>query len=396
MTQFGEGVRVLQMTRQITVGLLFVVAVHLRDVLPSGVTEVLLLSALFAFVARKVKINRYLVKLIFILLLFAFFYVLSFFVAVRHEATTLNTVFILLYGMVVFAIFFQYLESRENNTSLIIFVRVTSLLSVIYVLAWGMKIIGYSHFDGLLYIRGSNVRVMGFLNNPNYYSLSMLFSFFVSLYLFRLKQVTWICVFLISLGVIFSLSRGAILAISLFILVTFLEKRFITNLTICIAIFILACFSFLLYETGFAADVFTLLFGRFADSGGGAAARLSSLMLGWHSYSSDLQHFLFGVGPGNLLSLMENNPHNSFARILFESGVLGFLAYVTFITVLLLSAIRQTLSGSAFALGMVLSLIAFSLTNDYYLVKDFWLILALAAYCCQSGRLESGCRFGRR
>lgn len=384
----SEGGRLNVKLEHFFIGIVFVCALHLRDLFPSGWIEIffLIIMSYRFFIDGNIK-NAYL-GISFLVLFFISANLISFYFGVKSISS--YTAFgSLLYGGLIFIFAGKFFSERDADVALVVFVKITAGLSILFVMAWILKFFGVNALDSLLYIRNENVRVMGFLENPNYYSLAMIFSLFVSAYLNYFKKVSSFCVLLIALGVFFSLSRGAIIGLILFFSIISMRGGVVRVIVLSIGVLFALLFFYAVYSFGLAKDFFNLLENRFSDGGGGVLARLDSLNSGWEFYSSNVHAIFFGLGPGELLKIMQNNPHNSVARITFETGVIGIVSFLAVFFYFTLLSIRRLLLRQYLTLAIVVTLFFISLTNDYYLVKDYWLALAFVIGC-ESGFRNTG------
>lgn len=214
----------------------------------------------------------------------------------------------------------------------------------------------------------------------------MLFPFTVGLYLLRLGCVSRVSVFVLGLGVVMSLSRGAMLSIFSLLLVLFLGQRSMKKVFVVLWLFLLLFLLFFSYHVGLFEKEFSLIESRVLDHGGGVSARLNSLFEGWWVFSDSLKTILIGSGLGWFSGVEILNPHNSYLRILYEMGLVGFLSFLLLLIYFIILSFRSFLRRDPLPMAVLSSLLVGSVTNDYYLTKEFWFILALVFFLVAQDR----------
>lgn len=142
-------------------------AVHLRSFFISGLFEILLLSFLFYSIFVYAQLDKMVTQIGLLSFLFltsalaSLLFGSEYGYGVYYMAT-------LVYCVVSFLALGSYFLKKGCQSGLIAFVNFSSLLSLFFVICWASNLGGYDLYDNVLYIRGDNVRVSGFLGNPNY------------------------------------------------------------------------------------------------------------------------------------------------------------------------------------------------------------------------------------
>jgi len=279
--------------------------------------------------------------------------------------------------------------------SIKIFLVLTALFSLVLFLALVMFYFGKDMFglSGLLYTRAGAARVSGFFDNPNYFSFSMFFAFLVSVYAVKLNIASRNTLFLIVLGGVVSLSRGYVLGVfSFFVILVALRflaislggfrvdlreisLRFLIFFAIISSVVLVCAFY---GESIFLSDSFEkVVLQRLEDRGGGLSDRLESIV-NWYEFGvGSAQSVLFGNGGFFFeeYSSANHNAHNSYIRIVGEYGLFSLISFLMFLLAFFARAIALKRNVSAIHLSALLSLVLVIFTNDYYLLREFWLIL---------------------
>lgn len=346
--------------------------VHLREFFPFGSIELLFLGTLILLLIvnnKSIKVS----KLILMLILFTSFTV--FFPSVLFFNENIKYNFMVLYGGVIFILFTSL--SEDILLKLKLFVIGSAIIGLISTYALLIFYIGDHSLVDMLYHRGWYARAQGFSAGPNYYSISMLFSFFVAFYIWNKTKWGGIYVFLILIGALASISRGLMLGFVIFALIYFLSskasKKPIIYFLMAIALIWLTGYIMLPQEV--ISTIMDVFERRFSDGGGGASARADSIFAVLQNLNGI--HLVFGHGRFEFNAVDDiQAPHSTFVTLFADAGAFGLISFLIFLSMIFIMTVRYYKVNSL-PMGIFLALMFSSLTNDYHFTKEFWLILAV-------------------
>ncbi|MEK0363756.1 hypothetical protein [Pseudomonas sp. CBC3] len=361
--------------------------VFLRAVIPAGIADLSFLVMLCFFIP-KIKFSKHNLVLPMVIILFLFSVLVS---AIAHadSINIMDLIRISVYSFVAISIVGLSQAINQEKEIFIymmrIFLIVVAVYSVIVVVAFILFYMNISvlGLHDLLYIRRSIARASGLADNPNYYSFSMFFAFVIAFFAYKLQRISKIVLAIIFLGGLISLSRGFILSVIIFTFVyaslSFssptmkFKGKYTVNLIFTFFV------SFLIYLSSqydwVISETLQKIFLRFSDGGGGAGARLESVT-NWYQFGTNY-HWQLLLGNGSdffrELSSTNNAAHNTYIRILGEFGLPSLIAFLLSLVVSGRLSIRKL---DMFSSSVILSLAVLIFTNDYYLVRETWLIMA--------------------
>lgn len=271
----------------------------------------------------------------------------------------------------------KYIE-RIIELSGIIFNVISLLLFIIGAIKLNFSFFGNNITSyGLLIDRGTP-RLIGTIIDPNIFVLfNSLFFFY---YLNRMKKFG---LFLSSLTLILSFSRGGIIAILFaFVIGIFISKGKVLLRNILL-ITVLGVIIFITLNSLFNIDLINVLSERFTamsfDQGSG---RLNIWSNGLFLFS---ENPIFGIGIYNFqqYNMMFFNDyhylHNTYLEVLVESGVIGFTLYFLVFIILLykLYKLQKVMPESRFLFTTLLSIIVIMSTLSLIINEFIFLFLAL-------------------
>ncbi|WP_157860754.1 O-antigen ligase family protein [Bacillus sp. LL01] len=231
-------------------------------------------------------------------------------------------------------------------------------------------------------------RTSGFIGNPNYYAVTLLVCIGFILSLFYTSQVKskfyYLANTLVIIDLMLTFSRGAILALFIMVVVYFLIylRPRIKKGWIIKSLLIMPFIIYVLLKV-MKTNLFERIYNNFAfrveDALEGSGA---SRYIIWEDalnlfYSSN-SYILFGVGGNNFIAMHEHNLHNNYLKALIESGMIGFMFLIIFLVVLILKTINvKNLKVNSPFFFILIGFLVFSLSNDMFIVHEFWVIVAL-------------------
>lgn len=243
----------------------------------------------------------------------------------------------------------------------------------------GNNIISY----GVLIDRNAP-RLIGTFSDPNIFAFAN--SLFLFFYLFRLNsRKNALGLFFIVLTLILTLSRGAIIAVFIGLIISFLlssKKSKIKTIFITPIIFIV--FNKLIFQI-FNIDIFSTLLLRFnevsTDAGSG---RFTIWGNGLTLFS---ENPIFGIGIYNFRSYsvtyfgIDHYMHNTFLEVIVESGLIGTTLYLIFLITIILSLFKiiKISSKINYLFVTFLTMIFMMLSLSLIANESFFLLLALIA-----------------
>lgn len=189
-------------------------------------------------------------------------------------------------------------------------------------------------------------------------------------------------------GLIISASRGAVVAISLSLLVYLIVNR---NRLKSMANILIIC---LLVGTILVVGLQTGIISEFSvkriDSTKSSeettmAVRFAVWRVGWKMINDN---FITGVGLGNfnvnfnkyadIVRRTGRDPHSVYVSVFAETGAIGFLIALWFIGALSYTAMRTTSENKVFSLCILVFIAIVSLKGTYHMTKIFWFSIASA------------------
>lgn len=351
--------------------------VHFRTLTPYGLSELTFIVILMLTVIRKNKIIKESLFIIVPCLFSAGIFIAS--ISLQNPSISAFR-----YGIIVLynvSLFFLV----ANALSLIcfkhlrIFIIISSLVSLLTVISLLLFYTGSYFMNDLLFVRGIYARGQGFLTNPNYYSMGMLFSFFIAFKYWQNFNKGGIFVLFILAGTLSSLSRGVMLALFVFLLVILLKNSEVRRkirkglYIIAISVFLLSMYLSVNFDM---INFSNVIKNRFSDSGGGAQYRITAIDESLIILESG--NYLFGVGRMDPLTgtRWKMIPHNSFVTSILDFGLIGALSFILFLIFMFYYSLN-IFGYDSLPLAVFIALIFIALTNDYQLIKEWWMSFAI-------------------
>ncbi|EPN0103718.1 O-antigen ligase family protein [Vibrio parahaemolyticus] len=350
---------------------IFFFSLFFRGILPSKTFEVIvILMFILGMVDSLIKKNSKIDLQTFGLILFVIISALFQVYFTQHLSLLANHIIYLFQGVLVFYSVRYICRLSSTEYALKTLIAWASVVATIGVLFYIANIYSYSPiFDQVIYQKGGMARLTGFQTNPNYFSLTVCIIPLLCVVLPNFKYKKF-CIIIVIIAVLFSGSRGGILA-SLVPLILYLylnsKHKIFYGFTITIILF-----SMLVLIN---SDLIPML-SRFDTSNSNfSSGRTDHWIKAIELFS---ENYLYGVGNNSfLLYETENgNPiqvHNNYLRLLAEGGVIYFLSWGVFISLL---GVNNNSKREYYFL--ILPLLIFSLVNDPYISKEFWLYLSIA------------------
>lgn len=362
---------------QILFALALSLLVHFRQLMPFGLSELLFLLPTAWLILRKGTFNKESLVFLSAGLLLCGIFLMSFIFS-ANIGSGLRYAIILFYNILAFWLVLN-LDRNKVLSALKLFIVISAAVAMISGLALLLFYAGNHVLRDLLYVRGLYARGQGFLDGPNYYSIAMLLSFFVAYTLWRRENWGKFFMLIILLGVLVSLSRGAVLALAIFFIVMFLRDFRSRNLLIKAAALALSLGIIFINITPSAEFLHfsNVLQTRTTDGGGGMQARADYARQSIRSL--DEGNTWIGVGRIQDVNLQNRAlvPHNTYITVLIDTGITGFVVFCS----ILLFVFIKTMKAYRFSglpLAIFLSLIAIAITNDYHFIREWWLALSFA------------------
>lgn len=226
----------------------------------------------------------------------------------------------------------------------------------------------------LFYSRDGLVRSQALIGNPNYSAYNS-FICFILLYFSRIKHKR-IFLFFLAMSVLITISRGVIIALISFIL--------LMNLKLNKTTFVSALFLFIGYMSlvqYLPEDfIFTITerFNVFFDEGD-SSGRSGIWQHGYIEWSKDLGYIILGFGFNNFpnvvrISDLDLNVHNSFLRVLYELGIVGFIVVFPFFYSII-NQIKWEYTKEKYIL--IIALVISWMTNDFFILKETFFMIAV-------------------
>ncbi|MGG0666334.1 O-antigen ligase family protein [Viridibacillus arvi] len=243
------------------------------------------------------------------------------------------------------SLYFFYSLKSYNHKIVIIYSITGVFISICY------GILDFFGSYGTLMSNNATIRFKGGAGDPNYFSMYVMISLFLLLYLVNREtnkllkfMYPLIFIFFVAFGVL-SLSRMFLLVISLLLALLLIKIVFRLKKNKKIMFFIMAVIGFLVVFSIFFISEFTsilnLLLSRFTDFIDDPSALTSNRNVLAEQYiqllMSDTKDMIFGIGiqDYHLRSGIQLEAHNIIVEILVVWGLVGFLVFIMLIATLL-------------------------------------------------------------
>ncbi len=231
-------------------------------------------------------------------------------------------------------------------------------------------------------------RGLGFIGNPNYYSLTLLLglSFILGWKYFNEmnNKLINLILIVISIDLILTFSRGAlfsyIVIIAVWMFLKLLDRQKINRgslIKIFINSFVLLFIVIIIIRLNSFQTVLNQITGRVNDLFvGDGSGRYGLWLEGYQVWLTNLQTTILGIGGNHfdLYSTLGVSVHNGYLRYLYELGIVGLITLLLFLIVLFIYSfsIRQIKPKSPFFFSW-LGILIFSFSNDTFHLNEFWL-----------------------
>ena len=263
----------------------------------------------------------------------------------------------------------DFIRVRFFILSLSIILGFTSLLTLAH-------LFGLKYFDFLFYIRDGGVRASGLMINPNYFAYMCLICFLLCNLLFNSSLYRNILLILLALLIILSFSRGVSAA-----LIVFLFTR-VFNIKGFIYFISLFCFVvvFMKFSNFDLDELYSTFEYRIENlKSGDVSGRSDVWILGFQEWTKSIKDFLFGFGFNNFQSKLsfyniENTTHNSYLRMFYEFGILGFIFIMFFYVSFFVKIVRDDWYTKAIFL---IPIGVAWLSNDFFINKDTFIFMVV-------------------
>ncbi|MDY3529506.1 O-antigen ligase family protein [Riemerella anatipestifer] len=301
-----------------------------------------------------------------------FFYSLSFVVfsysLIIYQSVESLKIFYTFFLILPFSVIFS--EPKRAR----IFVIISSILVAIVFFICLFNLLNIIRYDEVFYIRDGKMRAKGFMGSPNYMAYNSAAVFLLLYYgnlKFRLKNLFLLFIFG---SVLLTASRGVTIGL-VFCLIFSNFKFNKTGVYSLILGFIVTLYIFI-----YKPPVLTTFFERFSSlvEDGNSSGRTDIWTEGYYLWSENLRSIYFGFGFNNFENLLsfygvDNTVHNSFLRLLFEFGIIGFIFVILFF--------NNSFSSFGWKFNrrivLILTITLMWLTNDFFLLRENFLMITI-------------------
>lgn len=224
-------------------------------------------------------------------------------------------------------------------------------------------------------------RSQGFLVGPNYFAISLFFSFIVGVALTMRGHISSIVPALIASGIFIAGSRAVFLSLTVFVGAIFFLEVSARRVLFRVMIFS-AAFCLMIYIATPGEVIDAMAIQRIEDGTGGGIARLRHAFDALNLFVDG--NWFLGYGRG---VYPEKPPHNSFLTILVDYGIVGLASFTGILGYSILLFFRRRRQSAA-PLAIVLSLSAAATFNDYHLTREWWMAFSTAWLVFRLSALE--------
>lgn len=347
---------------------LFVLALGTRGVMPQAITEISIWCISIYYLIRDRTLTNLKIyqpwTLPFVSVIF--YIVLN---AIIMDVDDFGTA---IYYFLIFIPFIIFFNSYDRCRAFIILSGILSLLICVLLLAY--YFFGIDSFESLVIRRSGSSRAIGLMGNPNYFGYYC-FAIFLATQLVNFKYKHIISIALIIL-ILLSISRGIMVGLIIYFLFTIFKK--VQNLIIFITITALVLYNLdLLLPDNFADNFLKRVLELGSEDAG--SGRSSIWTKGLQIWSNTWGDIIFGFGFNNFKSRLtfmdiDNTVHNSYLRMMFEFGILGFILIMNFFRSVIKSISWLDLRTM---LTFIFSIMAVWLSNDFFINKETFYLSAI-------------------
>lgn len=277
---------------------------------------------------------------------------------------------------VIASVKFKKVSLRKALKCIMIFWTLSAFTN--FFLYFLLALIGRSMIFGTQ-ILAFGIRMQGMFKDPNVMGPFMIVPavYWMDQFLISSKKriLYFMLVTLLSLGVVLSFSRAAwlnYLVVILLMLMSSLKetKKFIT--LVIVSIFLIA-FILIIMQSDYM--ILGIKLGKFFSSRIG----IQSYDIKRFEAQKDflkmfMQNPLFGIGPGNYEEVANYSAHNTYARLLGERGIIGFLMF----SILLLFSIIKLWTKKKLLAFIIIGLIFNSFFIDTLHWRHLWFLIAFS------------------
>lgn len=270
-----------------------------------------------------------------------------------------------------------YLLSRDFNINILHYALLVSVF-----LATILSIVGI-YQSMILNI----LRPVGTFQNPNLFANYLLLHVFGSLYISQtdtfqssrvVRSFTITVTVILTVGILYTGSRGALIGLAAVLGLLFLLSTLHISMRTTITLIIGAI----------SSVIIVLLYNPEIVERITSSRNLEERILLWEtSLEAFLADPLLGIGYGQLSLYLnatigrEIDPHNTFALIAAETGIIGFVVFFGFIAIVLRDSIslsRLSIAPALLGIGVV-GLLGQGLVTDIDNFRSFWIAIGLIA-----------------
>lgn len=347
---------------------LFALALGTRGVMPLAVTEISIWCISFYYLF----IDKTLTKLKVYQTWTLPFICLILYIILNGIVRNVSDFGTAIYYFLTFIPFLIFFNSYDRCRAFIIVSGVLSLLICVLLLSY--YFVGIDTFESLVMRRSGSSRAIGLMGNPNYFGYYC-FAIFLATQLVNFKYKYIISSALVIL-IILSISRGIMLGLIIFFLSIIFKK--VKNLFIFIIITTLVSYNVdLLLPDDFADNFLKRVLELGSEDAG--SGRSSIWTKGLQIWSNTWGDIIFGFGFNNFKSRLtfmdiDNTVHNSYLRMMFEFGVLGFILIMNFFRSVIKSISWLELRTK---FTFIFAIMAVWLSNDFFINKETFFLSAI-------------------
>jgi len=351
---------------------LLAIALSTRGVL--GIWSDIFILTMTLFISKRVvdlKLNKTLIMLFATLIIL---YLLS---------SLINQVYDLAFIYYISIIIPFILILKKRNT-VFYFIISWGLINSLIVALTLLTMFGLFDLQGIIYSREGGFRAAGLITNPNYYAYMNFISFILCAQIvFKYKKIVMTLLFM---GVVLSFSRGVIGGLLIFITLNYSTFNRVTLITV--AFLVLSSFSFVAYDFLPEGVLKTLEYRLEDSSSGNLSGRGEIWSLGFDHWSTSYKYILFGFGFNNFQNTtgLSNTVHNAYFRTIFEQGIVAFIAMMAFYLYGILNTSIKVLKINN-KIIILISILFTWLSNDYHLVKETMILIAVMSVLFKSNFL---------
>lgn len=233
----------------------------------------------------------------------------------------------------------------------------------------------------------TTIAIFGEVQDPNYVGfvfyapLAIMIDQIMNCERFFLKIICLISFFVILYCVILTGSRGAIIGITIIIIVTFISKfKTIWGKVLFCAIMMFCAFVLFNFVLMFVSPEMAARYSVQSVLETGGTGRTTIWLNAWKTMKESPYMLLLGFGTGSSVSVIGRATHNYIIQLLLELGIVGTVLFFKYFWIWVKRLAKQDTLCLSIILGCMGLSMSLSVNTNYY----FWMVMTLGIVCSKA------------